>query len=885
MDQKKRIYVVFKTHFDIGFTDLARNVVKRYGKMLADAVQTCESTKKHEPGHRYVWTMSSWPLIQSLDPQTAGPDTVAKAKTLIREGQITWHALPFTTHTEFCGLEEFIRGLYLSRNLSEEYGRWPLSAKMTDVPGHTWILPSLLHKAGVRFLHLGCNPGSTPPDVPRLFYWEGPDGGRVLTFYSKGDYGSTLLPPDDWPYPVWLALMQTGDNLGPQGPEIIDEIVATIAKEMPDAAAVIGTLDDFYEALVPHAAGLPVIRGDLADSWIHGVGTYPREVAKLRALRHALVDIEKALSLGIMGGAVTEEEVRSCRQSIAKAFERCLLFGEHTWGLDVKSTMGYNRHYRKEAFLRNRQTAAYRLMEESWDEQRGRVEDAALEVRETARIVLGALARCAGGAETCLTVFNGLGWRRDAWVSLDEFRTALAGKELVDDDTLEPVLVTEIAGSLRAYVKGLPALGQKTLHVKAGSEGLAQKEARRGGVRCVYDYDARSGILENQWYRLEVDGRTGTITSLFDKVVGKEWVNAGRPVFGRYRYDVYGDTDVTEFIRSYVYRFYDWIVNDLGRMAYPVQKHLTFVLKDASFSVTGKAGNGYGLLALTSELMDESVTEYGNAAKVTISIILYEDQPYIDLTYTLNDKKETPFIEAGHVVFPLNVKNPRFHINKLGSVVDPATDVVKDANHALYCVENWVDISDGEAGLAVIPFDTPLFSLGDQKIYKYQREYVETEPTLFFNLFNNSWGTNFPQWMGGDYTFRFRLLSHRGDWREAEVAKRALESVMPPLVGFAAGGEVGDAVREACRFLEWMTETDGVEIQALKPAENGKGFILRVREIQGVEREVRLAFARRLSRIAGCDLLEREQGDLAFDADQISFHTRPFEVHTLFLAV
>jgi hypothetical protein len=42
----------------------------------------------------------------------------------------------------------------------------------------------MLKHAGVEFFHIGCNEGVASPDLPRLFWWEGPDGSRVLTMYS-----------------------------------------------------------------------------------------------------------------------------------------------------------------------------------------------------------------------------------------------------------------------------------------------------------------------------------------------------------------------------------------------------------------------------------------------------------------------------------------------------------------------------------------------------------------------------------------------------------------------------------------------------------------------------------------------------------------------------
>ena len=40
-----KIILVFKTHFDIGFTQMAEDVIRQYsGKMLSDVIQTCEGT-------------------------------------------------------------------------------------------------------------------------------------------------------------------------------------------------------------------------------------------------------------------------------------------------------------------------------------------------------------------------------------------------------------------------------------------------------------------------------------------------------------------------------------------------------------------------------------------------------------------------------------------------------------------------------------------------------------------------------------------------------------------------------------------------------------------------------------------------------------------------
>jgi alpha-mannosidase len=300
------------------------------------------------------------------------------------------------------------------------------------------------------------------------------------------------------------------------------------------------------------------------------------------------------------------------------------------------------------------------------------------------------------------------------------------------------------------------------------------------------------------------------------------------------------------------------------------------------FRLTAETGERSATLTLTGANDEESVRLYGNAANAALSVTLYADDPYIDLTFRLAGKPETPFVEAGHLSFPIRLPNARYAVHKLGQVVDPARDIVDNANHALYCSDRWVDVSDGEKGLAVIPLDTPLFSIGEKGILSFRRTYRDHEPVLLFNLFNNSWGTNFPQWIGGDFEFRYRLLPHKGDWREGGVAGFA-EEAFAPLLGWTTETKAKSAAVSspasgtACRFV---VEDDGMELLCLKPAENGDGFIMRLHDVKGVERQVRFKRESPVRSVERCGLLENVQETMEPENDTYSFTTKPFEVHT-----
>ena len=146
--QIRRVILVFKTHFDIGFTKLSREILDDYaGEMLDRVAATCEATRGMG-GLAYVWTMPAWPLAE-VRRRVSG-ERAAMLDALIARGQVAWHALPYTSHYDFAGAADAVWGLRYARELSERYGA-PLrrAAKMTDVPGHGRFLPELLASAGI----------------------------------------------------------------------------------------------------------------------------------------------------------------------------------------------------------------------------------------------------------------------------------------------------------------------------------------------------------------------------------------------------------------------------------------------------------------------------------------------------------------------------------------------------------------------------------------------------------------------------------------------------------------------------------------------------------------------------------------------------------------
>ncbi|MBN2507166.1 MAG: hypothetical protein JXQ71_10765 [Verrucomicrobia bacterium] len=134
------VVVVFKTHFDIGYTDLASNVVQRYRTtMIDDALRVADQNRDLPPEQQFVWTLPGWPM-QKISQNWPGqtPERQARIAAALKDGRFVVHALPFTTHTELLELEDLVRGLGFASRVSRAAGLdLPRDAKMTDVPCHS----------------------------------------------------------------------------------------------------------------------------------------------------------------------------------------------------------------------------------------------------------------------------------------------------------------------------------------------------------------------------------------------------------------------------------------------------------------------------------------------------------------------------------------------------------------------------------------------------------------------------------------------------------------------------------------------------------------------------------------------------------------------------
>src|SRR3954466_7423922 len=116
------VHLVFKTHLDIGFTDFARNVVASYfDDFIPRALAVTEELRQSGDIASFRWTTGAWLIYEYLEQ--AAPVQRARLERAIQAGDIIWHGLPFTMHSELMDADLFAFGLSLSQQLDQRFGR------------------------------------------------------------------------------------------------------------------------------------------------------------------------------------------------------------------------------------------------------------------------------------------------------------------------------------------------------------------------------------------------------------------------------------------------------------------------------------------------------------------------------------------------------------------------------------------------------------------------------------------------------------------------------------------------------------------------------------------------------------------------------------------
>lgn len=656
----RRVLVAFKCHLDVGFTDTQANVMKKYFDVYYPQAIETGAALRRAGGDRYTWTTGSWLLYEYLEQATA--EQRRTMEQAIAAGDISWHALPFSWQTEMLDRSMIEGALGFSRSLDARFGHKTIGAKMSDVPGHTRGIIAPLAAAGITMLDIGVNGASTPPDVPDVFLWKGPDGSTLSMVYHHHDYGGTVvLPGTD----VAFSMEMRNDNGGPHSQQEIQEIYGRLRKQFPGATVTAATLSDVAAALALARDKLPVVTDEIGDTWIYGIPSDPPKVARYREAARIRQEwiAQKQLEVG---GDVDRALLRRMALSV-----------EHTWGTDTKSYLDHD-HYKPADLNAVLGQPGYRTMEASWKEKRDDLGD-------------------------------GIG-------------------------RLPPPMRAAMEQQL------------ETLRVAAPSPvGMRPHPASR--------------ILETAHFRIALDPRTGAIIALVSKSTQRAWASPKNPL-ALFTYQTLGPEAYDAFIAAYLTVKTWWGPQDFGKpniarfgatsrewhprlrqcwLGEDAQKHRLL----AELAIEDSASVVAGLVAWPASLY--------------LEIVLPKNTPQLQIRFTSLGKQQNRLPEAMWLTFnPIATDPQGWQLEKVGQPVRPS-DVVRGGSRSMHAVSERLRYRDARGAFEIATLDAPIVALGARSPLNFSLEPPTMQDGIHVSLYNNAWGTNYPQWCGGDWMYRFTL--------------------------------------------------------------------------------------------------------------------------------
>lgn len=805
----EEIIVVFKMHFDIGYTDWCESVLQKYTtSMIDETLHSVDMTSSLPKEEQFVWTLPGWPMQYILDHVT--PDRKEKVEKSLKDGRLSVHALPFTFETEASDLETLVRSMSFSSNINKKYGQpLPRAAKLTDVPSHSWVLPTLLTHAGVKFLHIGCNPGSKSPDLPTLFWWEGPDGSRLLTLNWAQYYGSGVVPPKEWNHKTWLAMIHTNDNTGAPTPEEVASVLKEAHEKVPHARVRIGRLEDFYDALIKENPDLPIVRGDMPDTWIHGYMSTPRAVKINKSVQRKIFN-EEALNTQLKIWGCPSESISLY---VEQAMEQSLLADEHTFG--VALIQGNQREWRfdEKQFAVDRAKGEYDFIEESWYEKEHRAHRANQLITPSLRKDLRHLAREVGMEGKKIVVYNPLPWQRSGIVTLHMgiLPKKFEVKALRNEMTGKVIPAYNDGNMLSFCADAVPSMGYSTFRILT-------EEAAVTASKCTVDQSA--GIIENEFFKITISPVNGSLSSVWDKRQKKEMVDVRNEYgFGEFVYEKFGNEELDRYAKSYVKPGAGWV--EFGRPHDPVLTYdqIKGKVKDILYRQLPHA------VEATAFCSTEANEDY------TLTYTLYNHTPYIEICWGMENKRTSPHPVGGWLAFPFKVDTPTFHLGRIGAVVNPATDFVKDTNHDYCFLNTGMALTDQQGnGYGLNTPNAPGVSLDRMGLCRFTGDFIPKQPNVFVNLFNTHWGTNFTEWLEGSFSAKVYIWSIDHYQNEPSLITPTEETRVSLMAAYA-DGKGGNL--PVCQSGLELSEK-GILVTAFGENPDGKGeYLLRLWEQAG----------------------------------------------------
>ncbi len=712
-----------------------------------------------------------------------------------------------------------------------------------DSFGYNWQLPQIYKRSGVDFFVTQKLTWNETNQLPlKLFWWQSPDGSRVLTYFPRSYEQNTepagmaedladvakWVPGDN----TLMRLYGVGDHGGGPTRVMLDEADHWMKPEMVFPKVRYSTAIDFFSGIEPTLADeskapvwnyetlaegkaklppengskvmIPVWNDELYLEFHRGVFTSQAQHKRnMRVSEEDMLNAEKWASLAWLGGRPYPLE------PLNEAWKKVLVNQFH----DLAAGSGIATIYKdaNRDYESVRQTTA-ELMQKSFEE-----------------IAAHADTKVASGAVPLL-IFNPLAWQRtdvvEANVQLPsetsqgvEVRTS-DGKPVVSQVLDEDRSTGRFHLLLR--VDDVPSMGYRVLQARAGS----------GGVHS--DLRVNGTSMENTMLRVVVDPTTGCITHLIDKKSGFDAIAAG------------GCGNELQTFVDIPKKYDAWNID-----------------ADALDKMTPiRATDSVSLLEQGPLRGIVRVQRHWGHSTFTQDVTLYAGMDRVDVRNDINWQETHVLLKAA---FPLAASSAMATYEIPYGTIERPTTRGNSVDKAKFEVPalRWADLGDGKHG----------FSLLNDSKYGYDA----AGNVLRLSLLRSPTYPD-PNTDKGRQQFTYSLYPHAGTWQQA-MSMRQGYSFNYALAAVQVAPHDG-ALSGTHSFLS--VEGDNVVLTAMKKAEESHDLVLRFFEWKGQAGRVTITLPGIPASAEEVGMMEDKViGTLPLADGRVSLSIKPYEIRTV----
>ncbi len=827
-----RIYLTGHSHIDTAWLWPLRETARKCGRTFATACRLME----RYPDYRfscsqpqlYAYTRKYFPALYEEIKKW-----VAAGRWECTGGP--WVEMDCNVPSGEALIRQILHGLRFFR---DEFGARPHTLWLPDVFGYPASLPQILIGCGLRdFFTVKLHWQARNIFPVNLFWWEGIDGSRVLAHIPR-----LRQMYNGWPNPEQLTIAWNQF----EQKAIYDELLFPFG--FGDGGG--GPTAEMLEFAARAAAfpGLPACRQGGGEAYFDQVR-------------------------GRMGLQAGNGDARPPADAGSQAFDLPVWVGElylethrgtYTTHGEIKRANRKNELALREAEIAGYMAAAGGLpvdlapLDAAWENllllqfhdilpgsSIGEVHrEAAADharIAATARAVRDAAWRGLVeqvGRPGDIVAFNSLSWPRhdvasavvaQAWLPIQMACDCAPALDMAaaDGRAVPAQVVRQEAGQVELIfaAEEVPGLGYMRLTPRLATGTAAS--SLRVSARAV----------ENRFFRLELDDE-GQIVRLLDKRCGREVIPAGRC------------GNELQLFQDGPEREAAWNI------------HATFEKRRYAWAAGTRvevieAGPVRGGLRITRRYRNSVVVQ---------DLFLYDRLPRIDFVTRADWQERQVLLKAA---FPLAVRSPRatFEI-QFGAVERPThRNTSWEQEKFEVCGHRWADLSEPGYGVSL---------LNDCKYGYDVRDNV-----LRLTLLRGPEAPD-PDADRGHHEFTYALYPHLGDWTAGETVRRGWE-LNVPIVCMAANNTTmtaGQGMADGAMASFLQIEGPAV-LEAIKPAEDGNGWVVRVYEPHGGRGQVTLRSGRPWRQVERCDLAEENATPMATDGHSVAFPIGPFEIVTL----